>query len=139
MCHFATLEISNYDTNKTRSPRHLLAPAAMMNGPGSELPPHDRKRYVSTFITSRRRSPAAVGKPIFPRFKVYYLPRRRVRFEPRPLDFVEGYLHDATAYGGSEGICTNLRKPRIGASTLALASPDSFDVERLLKALLASI
>ena len=128
MCHFATLKISNYDTNKTRSPRHLLAPAAMMNGPGSELPPHDRKRYVSRFITSRRRSPAAVGKPIFPRFKVYYLPRRRVRFEPRPLDLPEGYLHDATAYGGSEGICTNLRNPGKRASPLASASPYSFGI-----------
>ena len=37
-------------------------------------------------MPSRRRPPAAVGKPIFPRFKVYYLPRRRVLAEPRPLD-----------------------------------------------------
>ena len=62
-----------------------------------------------------------------------------MRFEPRPLDLREGYLHDATAYGGSEGICTNLRNPGKMAVPLALASPDSFDVERLLKALLASI
>ncbi|EJK48996.1 hypothetical protein THAOC_32165, partial [Thalassiosira oceanica] len=72
-------EISNYDTNKTRLDEAPFGRADDDNGPGSEPPPHDHKRYVSTFITSRRRSPAAVGKPSFPRFKVYYLPRRRVQ------------------------------------------------------------
>ncbi|EJK67567.1 hypothetical protein THAOC_11380, partial [Thalassiosira oceanica] len=56
------------------------------NGPGSEPPPRNRIGIATAFVPSRRRSPAAVGKPSFPRFKVYYLPRRRVRFEPRPLD-----------------------------------------------------
>ena len=48
--------------------------------------------------------------------------------EPRPLDLPEGYLHDATAYGGSEGICTNLRNPGKRASPLASASPYSFGI-----------
>ena len=33
------------------------------NGPGSEPPPQDRLRLVSAVTPSRRRSPAAVGKP----------------------------------------------------------------------------
>ncbi|EJK55109.1 hypothetical protein THAOC_25195 [Thalassiosira oceanica] len=74
-------------------------------------------------MPSRRRPPAAVGKPSFPRFKVYYLLRRRVRFEPRPLDFRERDLPNATAYGGSEGIYNNLRNPRNDAIRLAPASP----------------
>ena len=119
---------TSYHTNKTRLAEAPFGRTDNDNGPRSKPPPHDRKRYVSTFITSRRRSPAAVGKPIFPRFKVYYLPRRRVRFEPRPLDFPEGYLHDATAYGGSEGICTNLRNPGKKAVPLASASPYSFGI-----------
>ncbi|EJK72896.1 hypothetical protein THAOC_05526 [Thalassiosira oceanica] len=57
------------------------------NGPRLEPPPHDRKRYVSTFISSRRWTPAAVGKPSFPCFKVYYLPRRFVLAESTPLAF----------------------------------------------------
>ncbi|EJK71113.1 hypothetical protein THAOC_07478 [Thalassiosira oceanica] len=79
--------ISNYDTNKTHLDEAPFGRADDDYGPGSEPPPHDRKRYVSTFMLSRRRPPAAVGKPSFPRFKVYYLPRRRVLAEPRPLDF----------------------------------------------------
>ncbi|EJK51901.1 hypothetical protein THAOC_28884 [Thalassiosira oceanica] len=114
--------------NKTRLDEAPFGRADDDNGPGSEPPPHDRKRYVSTFITSRRRSPAAVGKPSFPRLKVYYLLRRRVRFEPRPLDFRERDLPNATAYGGTEGICNNLRKPRNDAVPLAPASPYSFGV-----------
>ena len=43
-------------------------------GPGSEPPPHNRFRCVSTFVTSRRRPPAAVGKPSFACFPVDYLP-----------------------------------------------------------------
>ncbi|EJK48348.1 hypothetical protein THAOC_32865 [Thalassiosira oceanica] len=93
---------SNYDTNKTQLDEAPFGRADDDNGPGSEPPPHDRLRYVSAFMPSRRRSPAAVGKPSFPRFKVYYLPRRRVRFEPRPLDLRRRLLHDATAYWGSE-------------------------------------
>ncbi|EJK59861.1 hypothetical protein THAOC_19867, partial [Thalassiosira oceanica] len=87
---------SNYDTNKTQLDEAPFGRADDDYGPGSEPPPHDRLRYVSTFMPSRRRPPAAVGKPSFPRFKVYYLPRRRVRFEPRPLDFRERDLPNAT-------------------------------------------
>ncbi|EJK55511.1 hypothetical protein THAOC_24755 [Thalassiosira oceanica] len=94
--------ISNYDTNKTRLAEAASGPDGDDNEPGSEPPPHDRFRYVSTFTPSRRRSQAAVGKPSFPRFKVYYLPRRCVRFEPRPLDFPDLLLHDKRTYGRSE-------------------------------------
>ncbi|EJK56402.1 hypothetical protein THAOC_23712, partial [Thalassiosira oceanica] len=95
--------ISNYDTNKTHLDEAPFGRADDDNWPGSEPPPHDRKRYVSTFITSRRWSPAAVGKLSFPRFKVYYLPRRCVRFEPRPFGLCgHRLLHDARAYGRSE-------------------------------------
>ncbi|EJK57324.1 hypothetical protein THAOC_22644, partial [Thalassiosira oceanica] len=109
--------ISNYDTNKTRLDEAPFGRADDDNGPGSEPPPHDNKRYVSTFITitSRRRSPAAVGKQSFPRFKGYYIYLDDAcRFEPRPLDLREGDLHDARTYERSEDICINLRKPRIG-------------------------
>ncbi|EJK61109.1 hypothetical protein THAOC_18452, partial [Thalassiosira oceanica] len=87
---------SNYDTNKTQLDEAPFGRADDDYGPGSEPSPHDRLRYVSTFMPSRRRPPAAVGKPSFPRFKVYYLLRRRVRFEPRPLDFRERDLPNAT-------------------------------------------
>ncbi|EJK51817.1 hypothetical protein THAOC_28978 [Thalassiosira oceanica] len=49
------------------------------NGPGSEPPPHGRFRYVSTFVTSRRRPPAAVGKPSFTYFPVDCLPHDVLR------------------------------------------------------------
>ncbi|EJK45372.1 hypothetical protein THAOC_36016 [Thalassiosira oceanica] len=86
---------TSYHTNKTR----LVGDD---NWPGSEPPPRNRIGIATAFVPSRRRSPAAVGKPSFPRFKVYYLPRRRVRFEPRPLDLRHRLLHDARAYGRSE-------------------------------------
>ena len=122
------LALSSYHTNKTRLAEAPFGPDGDDNEPGSEPPPHDRFHYVSTFTPSRRRSQAAVGKPSFPRFKVYYLLRRRVRFEPRPLDFRERDLPNATAYGGSEGIYNNLRNPRNDAIRLAPASPYSFGV-----------
>ncbi|EJK54704.1 hypothetical protein THAOC_25646, partial [Thalassiosira oceanica] len=96
------IQISNYHKNKTRLAEAASGPDGDDNEPGSEPPPHDCFRYVSTFTPSRRRSQAAVGKPSFPRFKVYYLPRRRVRFEPRPLDFPDLLLHDKRTYGRSE-------------------------------------
>ena len=128
MCHFATLKISNYDTKKTRLAEAPFGRTDDDNGPGSEPPPRNRFGIATAFMPSRRRSLAAPGKPSIPRSKVYYLPRRRVRFEPRPLDFPGGYLHDATAYGGSEGICTNLRNPGKKAVPLAPASPYSFGI-----------
>ncbi|EJK56565.1 hypothetical protein THAOC_23524 [Thalassiosira oceanica] len=121
-------QISNYDTNKTHLDEAPFGRADDDNWPGSEPPPHDRKRYVSTFITSRRWSPAAVGKLSFPRFKVYYLPRRCVRFEPRPLDLRHRLLHDARAYGRSEDHGWNKRNHRNRAFPLAPASPYSFGV-----------
>ncbi|EJK56546.1 hypothetical protein THAOC_23546 [Thalassiosira oceanica] len=85
----APLAITSYHTNKTRLAEAPFGPVGDDNGPGSEPPPRNCIGIVTAFmpsLPSRRRSPAAVGKPSFPRFKVYYLPRRRVRFEPRPLD-----------------------------------------------------
>ena len=124
----ALLAITSYHTNKTRLAEAPFGPDGDDNEPGSEPPPHDRFRYVSTFTPSRRRSQAAVGKPIFPRFKVYYLPRRRVRFEPRPLDLRHRLLHDARAYGRSEDHGWNKRNHRNRAVPLAPASPYSFGV-----------
>ena len=100
----------------------------MMNGPGSEPPPRNRFGIATAFMPSRRRSLAAPGKPSIPRFKVYYLPQRRVRFKPRPLDFLEGDLPNATAYGGTEDIYNSLWNPRIGAVCLASAKTDSFHI-----------
>ncbi|EJK50054.1 hypothetical protein THAOC_31015, partial [Thalassiosira oceanica] len=36
------------------------------NGPGSEPPPRNRIGIATAFVPSRRRSPAAPGKPSFP-------------------------------------------------------------------------
>ena len=104
---------TSYHTNKTRLAEAPFGPDGDDNGPGSEPPPRNRIGIATAIVPSRRRPPAAPGKPSFPRFKVYYLPRRRVRFEPRPLDLREGDLHDARTYRRSEGIYTNLRKPMI--------------------------
>ncbi|EJK57635.1 hypothetical protein THAOC_22299, partial [Thalassiosira oceanica] len=84
------------------------------NGPGSEPPPHGRFRYVSTFVTSCRRPPAAVGKPSFTYFPVDCLPHDVLRPD-EPTDLQEGDLPDATSYERSEDQGPNRRKPRIGA------------------------
>ena len=110
----APLTITSYHTNKTSLAEAPFGPGGDDNGPGSEPPPRNRIGIATAIVPSRRRPPADPGKPSFPRFKVYYLPRRRVRFEPRPLDLRQGDLHDEKAYGRSEDICTNIRKPRIG-------------------------
>ncbi|EJK69342.1 hypothetical protein THAOC_09411 [Thalassiosira oceanica] len=86
------------------------------NGPGSEPPPHGRFRYVSTFVTSRRRSPAAVGKPSFTYFPVDCLPHDVWRPD-EPTDLRDGDLPDATPCERSEDHGPNRRKPRIGAAT----------------------
>ncbi|EJK61439.1 hypothetical protein THAOC_18074, partial [Thalassiosira oceanica] len=88
------------------------------NGPGSEPPPHGRFRYVSTFVTSRRRPPAAVGKPSFAYFPVDYLPDDVCRPD-EPTDLRERYLLDATPYERSEDIGITLRNPRNDAIPLA--------------------
>ncbi|EJK55458.1 hypothetical protein THAOC_24811, partial [Thalassiosira oceanica] len=54
---------------ETRLAEAPFGPVGDDNGPGLEPPPHIRKRYVSTFTTSRRWPPAALGKPSFSRFK----------------------------------------------------------------------
>ncbi|EJK66912.1 hypothetical protein THAOC_12117, partial [Thalassiosira oceanica] len=97
------------------------------NGPGSEPPPHDRFRYVSTFVTSRRRPPAAVGKPSFTYFPVDCLPDDVWRPD-EPTDLRDGDLPDATPYERSEDHGPNRRKPRIGAVHLASAKTDSFNI-----------
>ncbi|EJK56856.1 hypothetical protein THAOC_23171, partial [Thalassiosira oceanica] len=97
------------------------------NGPGSEPPPHGRFRYVSTFVMSRRRPPAAVGKPSFTYFPVDCLPHDVLRPD-EPTDLREGDLPDATSYERSEDIGLNRRKPRIGAVYPALAKTDSFNI-----------
>ncbi|EJK65761.1 hypothetical protein THAOC_13349 [Thalassiosira oceanica] len=99
------------------------------NGPGSEPPPHGRFRYVSTFVTSRRRPPAAVGKPSFAYFPVDYLPHDVLRPD-EPTDLREreiSPLH-ATSYERSEDIGPKRRKQRIGAVYPASAKTDSFNI-----------
>ncbi|EJK68379.1 hypothetical protein THAOC_10445 [Thalassiosira oceanica] len=62
---------------KDRATQHrteaFSGPGGDVNWHGSEPQPHDRFRYVSTFVTSLRRPPAAVGKPSFAFFSVDYL------------------------------------------------------------------
>ncbi|EJK63843.1 hypothetical protein THAOC_15481 [Thalassiosira oceanica] len=94
------------------------------NGPGSEPPPHCRFRYVSTFVTSRRRPPAAVGKPSFTYFPVDCLPHDVLRPD-EPTDLREGDLPDATSYERSEDIGPNRRNLRIGAVCPALSRNES--------------
>ena len=102
------------------------------NGPGSEPPPHNRFRYVSTFVTSRRRPPAAVGKPSFACFPVDYLPHDVWRPD-EPTNFRERDLLDATPYERSEDIGLTLRNPRNNAIRLASPEIDSFDIILLTK------
>ncbi|EJK69661.1 hypothetical protein THAOC_09059 [Thalassiosira oceanica] len=75
-----------YDTNKTCRAEAPFGPAGDDNRRRYEPPPWDRIGLATAVVPSRRRPPAALGKPSFPCFKVYYLPRRRMRFEPSPLD-----------------------------------------------------
>ncbi|EJK46008.1 hypothetical protein THAOC_35350 [Thalassiosira oceanica] len=71
-----------YDTNKTRRAEASFGPAGDDNGRRYEPPPQDRIGLATAVVPSRRRPPAAPGKPSFPYFKVYYLPRRCVLAEP---------------------------------------------------------
>ncbi|EJK73779.1 hypothetical protein THAOC_04579 [Thalassiosira oceanica] len=75
------------------------------NGPGSEPPPHDQ-----TFMPSRRRPPAAVGKPSFAYFPVDYLPDD-VCQPDEPTDLREQNLPNATSYEKPEYTLTNRRNP----------------------------
>lgn len=97
------------------------------NGPGSEPPPHNRFRCVLTFVTSRRRPPAAVGKPSFACFSVDYLPHDVWRPD-EPTNLRERNLPDATSYERSEDIGPNRRNPRNQVVRLASAKTDSFDI-----------
>ncbi|EJK48362.1 hypothetical protein THAOC_32851 [Thalassiosira oceanica] len=74
--------IAWYDTNKTRRAEASFGPAGDDNGRRYEPPPQDRIGLATAVVPSRRRPPAAPGKPSFPYFKVYYLPRRCVLAEP---------------------------------------------------------
>ncbi|EJK62056.1 hypothetical protein THAOC_17348, partial [Thalassiosira oceanica] len=65
------------------------------NGPGSGAAATWPFRYVSTCVTSRRRPPAAVGKPSFAYFPVDYLPDDVCRPD-EPTGLRERYLLDAT-------------------------------------------
>ncbi|EJK55944.1 hypothetical protein THAOC_24256 [Thalassiosira oceanica] len=108
---------------------------AMDNGPGSEPPPHGRFRYVSTFVTSRRRPPAAVGKPIFTYFPVDCLPHDVLRPD-EPTDLRERYLLDATPYERSEDIGITLRNPRndaIPLTTVGELVVDLLDISQVTK------
>ena len=71
---------TSYHTNKTRLAEAPFGPVGDDNGPGSEPPPRNRIGIVTAFVPSRRRPPAAPGKPSFPYFKADYLPRRREQF-----------------------------------------------------------
>ncbi|EJK58782.1 hypothetical protein THAOC_21063, partial [Thalassiosira oceanica] len=97
------------------------------NGPGSEPPPHGRFRYVSTFVTSRRRPPAAVGKPIFAYFPVDYLLHDVCRPD-EPTDFPDLFLPDATSPESSEDHGPKRRNPRNRAVRLASTEMDFFDI-----------
>ncbi|EJK73836.1 hypothetical protein THAOC_04520, partial [Thalassiosira oceanica] len=69
---------------KHAAPRLLLAPSEMITGADTNRchRSQDRIGLVTAFMPSRRRLPAAPGKPSFPYLKVYYLPRRCVLAEP---------------------------------------------------------
>ncbi|EJK77659.1 hypothetical protein THAOC_00491 [Thalassiosira oceanica] len=105
---------TSFHTNKTRLAEAPFGYIGDDNGPGSEPLPRNRIGIATAFVPSRRRSPAAAGKPSFPHFKVYYLPRQRVQVRAKTTDLRHQLLHDATPYERSEDICTNLQKPRIG-------------------------
>ncbi|EJK68895.1 hypothetical protein THAOC_09892 [Thalassiosira oceanica] len=63
-----------------------------------------------TFMPSRRRPPAAVGKPSFAYFPVDYLPDDVWRPD-EPTDLRERNLPNATSYEKSEDTLTNRRNP----------------------------
>ncbi|EJK55724.1 hypothetical protein THAOC_24513 [Thalassiosira oceanica] len=74
---FCRARVALYERGKTPLPGDTqgstFGPVGDDNGPGSEPPPHDRLRYVSTFMSNRRRPPAAVGKLSITYFPVDYL------------------------------------------------------------------
>ena len=70
----------SYHTNKTRIAEAPFGLVGDDKGPESEPPPRNRIGIATAFMPSRRRSPAAPGKPSFPYFKADYLPRRREQF-----------------------------------------------------------
>ncbi|EJK48671.1 hypothetical protein THAOC_32512, partial [Thalassiosira oceanica] len=84
-------------------------------------------RNRATFMPSRRRPPAAVGKPSFAYFPVDYLPHDVWRPD-EPTDLRDGDLPDATPYERSEDHGPNRRNPRNRAVRLASAKTDSFNI-----------
>ena len=104
--------LTTYDyTDKTHIAEAPLGLKSDDNGPGSEPPPHDRFRYVQSSMPSRRRPPAAVGKPPFAYFSVDYLSDYVWRPD-EPLDLRDGFLHKATSYERSKDNVINHRNPR---------------------------
>ncbi|EJK45543.1 hypothetical protein THAOC_35839, partial [Thalassiosira oceanica] len=77
------------------------------------------------FVTSRRRPPAAIGKPSFAYFPVDYLPDDVCRPD-EPTDLRERYLPDATPYERSEDIGITLRNPSM-SGVAAAARPGGSD------------
>ncbi|EJK61073.1 hypothetical protein THAOC_18493 [Thalassiosira oceanica] len=111
-----------YDhTNKTRLAEAPFGLVGDDNGPGSEPPPRNRIGIATAFMPSRRRSPAAPGKPSFPYFKADYLPRRRVRFEPSQRSFdidysmMRGRIGDPKASTPISGNRGRSKQPRADA------------------------
>ena len=78
-------------------------------------------------MPSRRRPPAAVGKPSFAYFPVDYL-LHDVWRPDEPTDLRERYLLDATPYERSEDIGITLRNPRNDAIPLASTEMEFFDI-----------
>ncbi|EJK68055.1 hypothetical protein THAOC_10810 [Thalassiosira oceanica] len=70
--------------NKTRLAEAPFGPFGDDNGPGSEPPPRNRIGIAMAFMPSRRRSPAAPGKPSFPYFKADYISTSTTRASKQP-------------------------------------------------------
>ncbi|EJK60200.1 hypothetical protein THAOC_19494, partial [Thalassiosira oceanica] len=110
----ALLAITSYHTNKTRLAEAPFGLVGDDNGPGSEPPPHDRFRYVSTFTTSRRWPPAALGKPSIPRFKgtIDRAKQHRAEAAPGPDGDDNGPGSEPPPHGRFRYVSTFVTSPR---------------------------
>ncbi|EJK58195.1 hypothetical protein THAOC_21702 [Thalassiosira oceanica] len=95
--------IGTIDRAKQHRAEAAPGPDGDDNGPGSEPPPHGRFRYVSTFVTSRRRP-----QPSFTYFPVDCLPHDVLRPD-EPTDLREGDLPD--------GLQRRSKDPKTSAQT----------------------
>ena len=123
---------TSYHTNKTRLAKAPFGRADDDNGPGSEPPPHDRKRYVSTFITSRRRPPTA------PESRAFLASRSTISLDDAcgssrdrwtfPIDFsmAQGRTGDPKTMVRTSGIIG------IGCAGIAVFLQHRLDVQRYL-------